>query len=320
MASQTKKPGFSGVRDPSFHWARSPSSALDLARKSVAIVGGTNGLGRAIARLAAARGAKVTVVGQTFRDEGVAGISFIQADLSRMSEARRVAALLPAETLDVLLLTTGIIAAPTREETSEGLERDMAVSYLSRLALLRELGPRLGQGLPSGAEKTRVFIMGFPGTGEAGTLGDLNAERSYAATPVHMNTVAGNEALVLDAMRRYPHAGFFGLNPGLIKTGIRANLLGDGSLKHRVIEFFIGLFTPTAESYAERVTPLLFARELSGRTGMMFNQKADAILPSQVLTESHVAALIAESEALLSRAARGRGAPPPDGARPPARP
>jgi hypothetical protein len=32
--------------------------------------------------------------------------------------------------------------------------------------------------------------MGFPGTNEKGDLEDLNAERSYEAMRVHMNTVA----------------------------------------------------------------------------------------------------------------------------------
>ncbi len=39
---------------------------------------------------------------------------------------------------------------------------------------------------------------------------------------VHINTVAGNEVLVLDATGRYPQFGAFGLNPGLIKTNIHA--------------------------------------------------------------------------------------------------
>src|SRR4051794_12519964 len=69
--------------------------------------------------------------------------------------------------------------------------------------------------------KPRVFIMGYPGTGQAGTPDDLNAEKSYSAFPVHMNTVAGNEVLVLDAATRHPSASVFGLNPGLIKTNIR---------------------------------------------------------------------------------------------------
>lgn len=36
----------------------------------------------------------------------------------------------------------------------------------------------------------------FPGAGQAGQLGDLNAEKAYSAMAVHMQTVAGNEALV----------------------------------------------------------------------------------------------------------------------------
>jgi nucleoside-diphosphate-sugar epimerase len=64
----------------------------------VAVVGGTGSIGRPISRFLASRGANVIVVGQTFRDSGVARIEFIKADLNLMSEARRVAALLPAET------------------------------------------------------------------------------------------------------------------------------------------------------------------------------------------------------------------------------
>jgi NAD(P)-dependent dehydrogenase (short-subunit alcohol dehydrogenase family) len=290
-----KKPGFSGIKDSSLRWARRKVGDLDLSGKRAVVVGGTNGLGRAIARLMAERGARVTVVGQTFRDEGAKGIDFVKADLSLMREARRVGRELPAEELDLVVLTTGIMAAPKREVTAEGIERDMAISYLSRLAVLRELAPRLSRD-----RKPRVFVMGFPGTGQAGNLDDLTGERSYDAFGVHMNTVAGNEALVLDSVRRYPHAEFFGLNPGLIKTAIRSNYLGENSLKHRFTEFMIGLFMTSPEAYAERTVPLLFAPELEGRSGAMFNQKGDAILASEVMTKERVSSLIEKSEALIA--------------------
>ncbi|MEH2613492.1 hypothetical protein [Bradyrhizobium sp. AZCC 1693] len=119
--------------------------------------------------------------GQNFRDADLPGIEFIKADLSLMREAQRVARLLPAEELDLVIFTTGIMAGPTREVTGENIERDMAISYLSRRVVVREIGPRLGMRRPAAQMKPRVFIMGFPGKGQAGKLDDLNAEKSYGS-------------------------------------------------------------------------------------------------------------------------------------------
>jgi hypothetical protein len=151
--------------------------------------------------------------------------------------------------------------------------------------------------------KTRVFIMGFPGTGQAGKLDDLNAEKSYGRWAAHMNTVAGNEMLVLDAAKRYPNASFFGLNPGIIKTNIRRNLFGGDTLLYRFIEWMPGLLAPSAETYAERLTPLFVSPDIEGHSGAMFDRKGLAILPTPKLTDSaYVNAFIAASEALVSRA------------------
>lgn len=118
-----------------------------------------------------------------------------------------------------------------------------------------------------------------------------------------MNTVAGNEMLVLDAAKRYSNATFFGLNPGLIKTNIRDNFFGKDTLKSRLLEWVIGLLTPSATSYAERLAPLLVSPDLEGHSGAMFDRKGLAILPSPKLTDdSYVTAFIAASEALVSRA------------------
>jgi NAD(P)-dependent dehydrogenase (short-subunit alcohol dehydrogenase family) len=289
-------------RNKSVEWQRLDASALDVAGKQVAVVGGTGGIGRALSRRLASLGADVIVVGQTFRDAGVPRLSFIQADLSLMSEAQRVADELPAETLDLVIFTSGIFAAPQRQETAEGIERDLAVSYLNRLVILRAIAPRLGAQRRNATAKPRVFLMGYPGSGQIGNADDLNAERSYKAMAAHMNTVAGNEMLVLEAAKRYPHATFFGLNPGLIKTNIRDNLFGKDSLKSRVMESLIGLLTSTADAYAERVTPLLLTPDIASHSGAMFNSKAQAIVPSAGLTGQHIARFMSASEALLDRA------------------
>jgi NAD(P)-dependent dehydrogenase (short-subunit alcohol dehydrogenase family) len=289
-----RKTSINGIPDPSL--VVHPPASLDLSGKHVAVVGGTDGLGRAIARLAAEAGAEVTVVGRTFRDDGVPRLRFVKADLSSMREATRVGAELDP-TLDAIVLTTGIMAAPTREVTAEGIERDMAISSLSRHAILRELAPRL-------RPRARVFVMGFPGAGQLGDPGDLNAEKSYGSTAQHMNTVAANEAIVLHATKRYPHLEVFGLNPGLVKSSIRSNMLGAGSLKHRLVEGLIGLLTPTPERYAARVVPLLFAPELEGRSGAMFGKKGTAILTTDGFDAAHVERFAEGLDALLERSKR----------------
>lgn len=277
-------------------------SPQTLQGKTVAIVGGTGGIGRALSQYFAAHNAKVTVVGQTFRDEGVKNIKFIKADLSLMSEARRIAGLIQAESLDMLIFTTGIFAAPARQETAEGLERDMAVSYLSRMTILRDIGTRLGQ---ANTNKTRVFIMGYPGSGKPGTLGDLNAERNYRTMEVHMNTVAGNEIMVLDGAKNYPEISIFGLNPGFVKTNIRSNFLGGNKFLFNLLEAVIGWFTPSAEEYAKAITPLLLSPQLDLHSGTLFNRKGQAIQPSRGITDQqHMQAFIRQSTSLIDRVTR----------------
>ncbi len=188
--------------------------------------------------------------------------------------------------------------------TAEGVERDLAISSLSRLAVLSGVTSRLGTARPAGSAAPRVFVMGFPGAGNLGTVDDLTGARAYDAMAVHMNTVAVNEALVLDGARRVKGVQFFGLNPGLIKTKIRANMLGDGSVLHRVVEFFIGVFMPSPEDYARRIVPLLFAKELEGRSGAMFGAKGTAILPTEGMTEAQVAQLIGASQKLVDDVVR----------------
>jgi hypothetical protein len=223
-----------------------------------------------------------------------------------MSEAQRVAELLPAETLDLVIFTTGVMAGPKREETVEGIERDMAISFLSRMLILRQIAPRLGKDRPQTANRPRVFVMGFPGVGQKGDAENLNAEKTYSRWATHMNTVAGNEMLILDAARRYPNATFFGLNPGFVSTNIRSNLFGGKGALYRLVETLTGLLAPSADAYAERIAPLLVSADIEGRSGAMFDRKGRAILPSDGLQRDYVDRFLDASEALASRAG-GRG-------------
>ncbi|MDA9478647.1 oxidoreductase [Bradyrhizobium sp. CCBAU 65884] len=280
--------------------------SLRLDGLNVAVIGGTGGIGRAFSHQLAARGANVLVVGQTFRDQDMPRITFMKADLSSMRDARRIGSALPAGKMDIVVFTTGIMAGPKREVTGEGIERDLAVSYLSRRVILNEIAPRLGKDRARADLRPRMFVMGFPGTEQRANVDDLNSERSYKRFAAHSNTVAGNEVLVIEAASRFPDVDVFGLNPGFVKTNIRANLLGSRAL-FAVVEWLTSFMMVEPDAYAERLVPLLVSRDLNGRSGAMFNNKAEAILASPSSTEpSYAAALMGASDRLVSRAMEGR--------------
>lgn len=282
-----------------FKWSPREAGELDLATYKVVIVGGTGGLGRAIGTLMASLRAQVTIVGQTFRDDGIKNITFIKADLSSIEVSKTVAEQIAAICPNIVVFTTGIFASIERQVTAEGLERDMAVSYLNRLTMIRILASKLEMSRDNKGLAPRVFLMGYPGSGQLGTIDDLNQEKSYGVMKAHMNTVAGNEALVLNSAQEYPGINFYGLNPGLVKTNIRNNLLGENSWKSWILEYFVGLFTKTADQYALRIVPLLIAPELEERSGTLYNDKGNAILPSEGMTEDYAARYVKASEDLL---------------------
>jgi hypothetical protein len=155
-----------------------------------------------------------------------------------MREAHRIAADLPAETLDLLLFTAGVMAGSASEITDEGIEIDMAASYLSRVANARS----------ARASANRA--------GGKGTVGDLNADRSYDARGLQLNPVAGNEILVLNGARRYPNANLYGLNPGLVATNICANTRRNPALR-RMLGVAATLMAIKPAILAERLTPLV---------------------------------------------------------------
>lgn len=294
-----------GSRRNDFQWQRVllPQDALN--GKKIAIIGGTDGIGRALAHTLTAKGAEVTVVGRTFRDDGIPRLHFMQADLAQMKQARRVAQELPAETLDTLILTTGIFAGKERMESPEGIEIDLAVSYLSRFVIVREVAERLGKKRAVANLKPRVFIMAAPGIDANGNLDDFNSEEHYSSMIAHLNTVIGNEALVLDGTSRYAQVNFYGLNPGTIKSNIRAGVLGAGSFAQTLIEWLIGALFQNAEEYSEKIVPLLVSPDIEKYSGAMFNLHGDPIHASRSLTQGGNLQKIIETSERLAKKALG---------------
>ncbi|CCK68304.1 putative short-chain dehydrogenase/reductase KNAG_0A06460 [Huiozyma naganishii CBS 8797] len=288
--------------------------AVDFKQVNVAVIGGTGGLGRAISEELVAKGCNVTVVGRTFKELPQDNLLFLKADLQFVKDAEAVGEQLRRQNFTHYIFTTGILASAKREITErESIEKDMAVSYLSRFVILNSVSQSLTKKFavaePDGSTtvlKPRVFVMGFPGSNTAGDPDDLNGDKAaYGAMKQHMNTVAANEALVLDK-KIHGNNSFntYGLNPGIIRTNIRDNYLVAGSWLSKLVETAIGFTQQTPKMYAQKIVPLLFTPDIETHNGAVFNNQGDAILPSKCMDESRVARFIEQSHNLVALAKR----------------
>lgn len=128
----------------------------DLSGKTIVITGGTGGLGRAAALRLSALGARLVVISRTAAklDEVADALHgeprTIEADLSLMSEVRRVAQeLLDSEPrIEVLINNVGVLL-PERQVTEEGIEKTLAIDLAGHFLLTNLLIPRLAESAPS---------------------------------------------------------------------------------------------------------------------------------------------------------------------------
>ncbi len=263
-----------------------------LKNKNIVIIGGTSGIGKALATSLLALGASVVIVGRRTPDESLAKAKFIAKDLSLMKNARSLGQELSNTKIDILVFTNGIMASKTRQETPEGIELDLAVSYLSRVEIVNSL---------TIASNARVFVMGFPGQKMEANFEDFNSEKNYAAWPAHMQTVIGNEALVEYCSKRHS-VNVYGLNPGLIRTEIRQNFLGKG-LFSKIVESLIGVFNQSAQAYSDNVlVHLLASPELESKSGCNFDNAGVEIASNPFLTNENRAKILVESQKLIDKA------------------
>ena len=233
--------------------------------------------------------AEVTVVGRS--DPKESGIRFVEADLSTVKAQTALASSLGA--FDLILFTQGIICGPTRKDNGEGIEMDLAVSYLGRRVILDILREK-------GGVKGRVFIMGYPGDDLEIKNWNTLDETKYGLLEQHMNTIVANEALVLGYRSRFPNIEIFGLNPGLVQTGIRAGAY-EGVFRYigPVLELFISACFPSADEYAEAIFPALSADVLDKKV-ISFNPTSLPVRVNPKLTEQVIDQVWSDSEKLIA--------------------
>lgn len=162
------------------------SSRIDPKARIILITGSTDGLGREVARRAAATGAHVIVHGRNrerglavveeIRKDGKGSAAFYAADFGKLSNVRAFAdtILKHYPRIDILVNNAGVwLREGPRQTSADGYEMTFAVNYLAGYLLTKLLLPRIVASAPS------RIIMVASQTQSAIDMTDVMQERSY---------------------------------------------------------------------------------------------------------------------------------------------
>lgn len=192
--------------------------AQSVAGRRVLVTGGTSGIGRAVARLLAANGARVLIVG---RDEdalaealqdirGGGGEAFgVAGDLSRLEDVRRVFAQADARLgeLDVLVNNAAVYGDTWGKESLEDAEYAIRTNLVGYVACAHEAHARMkGRG------------------GHIVDVGSMSADLREPEGPTYVSTKAGIQGFS-EALRK-----------AVNEDGIKVTVIEPGKVSTDMIE------------------------------------------------------------------------------------
>ena len=240
--------------------------------KTVIITGATSGIGEVAAIHLAEQGARIVF---TARDQAratdtmsalrkagpKADHALHMADLSRLSEMRRVGAELAREPqIDVLINNAGAVFNK-RQETEDGLEMTFALNHMAYFVITNLLLPKLKSG------GRIVSVASNAHRGATLDFDDLQSRRSYAGFPVYSRSKLCNILFNRELARRVTGVTANCLHPGFVATRFGDN---SGGLMRTVLKVVkpIGAISP--EEGAKTIIHLASSPEVENVTGEYF--------------------------------------------------
>lgn len=184
---------------PSLALVRAANAAFSPSYLPVAIfVGATAGIGKAAAQAFAryTKGnAHIIIVGRneatadavlsSFPAPSVPGAAheFVACDMSLMANVHTTtsALLTRLPKVNLLVITAGFMSLKGREETTEGLDRRLAVHYYARWKWMYDLLPLLRRARDAGEDAKAMSVLGA-GNGVSFDVDNLGLRKNYIAS------------------------------------------------------------------------------------------------------------------------------------------
>jgi NAD(P)-dependent dehydrogenase (short-subunit alcohol dehydrogenase family) len=244
-------------------------------RQTVLVTGATDGLGRALARELARRGATVLLHGrdqerleETRREieqaTGSDRLRGYRADLSSLQQVRRLGREVAAQQarLDVLANNAGIAGEGPRELSADGHELRFAVNYLAPFLLTQLLLPLLRRSAPA-----RVVNVSSVGQVPI-DFDDVMLERGYDGLRAYRQSKLAQVMFTFELAERLRAAG----EPGVTVNALHPATLMDTKM---ALQTF-GYAMSTIQDGVEATLRLAVAPELDGVSGRYFDRLREA--------------------------------------------
>ncbi|KAI8895643.1 hypothetical protein BC833DRAFT_622823 [Globomyces pollinis-pini] len=237
-------------------------NTLSLSSKKVLVVGGTSGIGEAIATKFASLGASVTIAGRSekaatqiisdfnksdFEKKG--SLDFKQVDVSLVSNCKKFSKEVASNSYDYIVLSAGMMRMGGRNETSEGLDDKMALHYYSRFTLIQELAPLLAK-----KSDGRILSVLAAGQGHLVDENDLDLKNNYGVKQCADSCTLYNDLMVESFSKAYPTVGFTHAFPGFVNTP-----LANGNKMPWFIKAPLSLITPLFSRTPEQCATYLLS-------------------------------------------------------------
>lgn len=263
---------------------------MDLTEKTALVTGANSGLGKAVSRALAARGARVLMVardshrGEEALEElkvatGNDRLELLIADLKSQAQVRRLAKEVSkkAPALHFLVNNAGT-AFPKRCLSEDGIECTLAVNHLAPFLLTNLLLDQLKAAAPS-----RIVNVGTR-INEAMELGDLNWEgRKFKMMRAYVESKLGMLHFTRQLAKRIQGTGVT-VNcvfPGVFKSNL-GGTDGAQGLFWKSVSLLVGWALAQPEQAAERVMYLLESPEVAEISGEYFGDRQIISMPAQV--------------------------------------